>query len=33
MEDAVRISEERLRLLVESVHDYAIMMLDAQDGS
>jgi PAS domain S-box-containing protein len=29
-EEALRLSEERFRLLVESVHDYAIFMLDPQ---
>jgi PAS domain S-box-containing protein len=29
-QEALRVSEERLRLLVESVHDYAIFMLDAE---
>jgi PAS domain S-box-containing protein len=29
-EQALRLSEERLRLLVESVHDYAIFILDPQ---
>jgi PAS domain-containing protein len=31
MQEAVRLGEERLRLLVESVREYAILMLDA-DG-